>query len=252
MADQQDFELLLPILKAIPKKDIRRPDMPVVQAIKEAEIMAEAAAQDNPTFVAVGLSKDEAALLAQAAGALRYSEAVLTAALGEIKDASKQWLEKEPQGYELRADILAAVSYALRSIPDASKSIKKIREGAGGFDMIQDLLALSELGKKYKEQLQKINFDLTKLDTAAELADQLGRVFSKAFIEKGSSGPKDLRDRAFSYMRSIMSEILAVAEYVFRKDTSRLDYYYSSFRSSRYSSSEEGAPVAAPAAATAK
>jgi len=46
MSDQKDFEKLLPVFVALGAKEVRYPDMPVDQAVKEGEIMAAAAAED--------------------------------------------------------------------------------------------------------------------------------------------------------------------------------------------------------------
>jgi len=162
---------------------------------------------------------------------LRFAQARLIAALGEMKEMAKQWAEEEPKAYALRAEILSAVAYALRDVQDAKRAIKRIREGAGHADMIQDLLALSEVGKKYSKHLQAVNFDLNLLDTAAQKADMLGSVYAKAFVEKSTKDAKDMRDRAFTCMRNLMGETLDAAEYVFRKNKERLDYYYSAYRS---------------------
>jgi hypothetical protein len=248
MADQQNFEKLLPKLNAIAQRDIRPPDMPIDQAVKEGEIMA-AAAQDAVTLTAIGLGADVIDETGCAVSALRYAEAKLVSELGEIKEAAKQWRVEEPAGFELRDDLLAAAGYALRDIDDAMKSVKRIRQGTSGSDMVQDLLALSELGKKYLTQLKVINFEPALLDTATEKAAMLGSLYAKAFIERGSKEAKVMRDRAFTYMRIVMSEILTAAEYAFRKDRSRLDYYYSSYRSRRNSAaSSQEQPVEAVAA----
>jgi len=39
-----------------------------------------------------------------------------------------------------------------------------------------------------------------------------------------------MRDRAFTYMRLVMADVLAAAEYAFRKDAGRLEFYHSAYR----------------------
>jgi hypothetical protein len=246
MSDQQDFEALLPKLNALDKKSIRKQDMPIDQAVKEGEIMAAAATADTPALTAVGADPAKIAELVTATGALRYSQAVYTAAIGELKDASKQWASEEPAGFELRDELLAAAAFALRNVPDAMKAVKRIREGSGGADMIQDLSALAELCKKYPTQLSAIKFDTTKIDAAVDKAGSLGKLYAKAFVEKGTTVAKDQRDRAFTYMRMCMAEVLAAAEYAFRKDPARLSYYHSAYRS-RQTNSVDPTPSPTPA-----
>lgn len=220
---------------------------PVDQATKEGEVMAAAANEDTAALTGVGLDKTIIEQLDAAVGALRFGQANLTATLGQVKEAGRQWAIEEPLAYELRSELLHAVTYATRNISDAKTALKRIRQGTGHADMIQDLLALSELGKKYQTQLQAINFDIAALDKAAQKADSLGKLYAQAFLDRISKGPKDLRDRAFTYMRALMGEILDAAEYVFRKDDTRLNYYYSTYRSRR-SGSAEVEPIPAAAA----
>lgn len=243
MADRQDFEGMQPKLDALKAKDVRIPDMPVDQVLQEAEIMEAAAAEDAEKLGSVGFDTAIIPELATAIGVLRYTQARLTAALGEVQEAAGKWAGEEPAAYELRADLLAAMAYALRDVNDAAKSIKKIREGTSNADMLLDLKALAELGRKYQPQLEAINFDVKQLDVAAGKSDELGQLYAKAFIEKTTSGAKDIRDRAFTYTRKLMGDILDAAEYVFRKDKTRLDYYYSTYRSRRRAASAQAAPV---------
>jgi hypothetical protein len=216
--------------------------MPVDQAIKEGEIMAAAAQQDAQALAAVGVDFARIQELMDAVGVLRLAQAKLTAAIGELKEAGRQWAAEEPGAYELRSELLAALTYALRNVPDAVKALRKIREGTGNPDMIQDLMALAQLGKKYLQQLLAIKFDANLLDATAKKADDLGKLYAKAFIEKGTVSSREVRDRAFTYMRMVMGEILDAAEYAFRKNKDRLEYYYSSFRSRRAGKQTEAEP----------
>ncbi len=252
MADQQDFETLLSTLNGIDRKSIRKLDMPVDQAIKEGEVMAAAATEDSVKLAAVGFDVARINALGAAVGALRFAQAQYTSTLGEHKEATRQWAAEEPAAIELRAEMLAAEAFALRKIPDAVKALKHIREGSGNPDMIQDIAGLAQVGKKYPDSLKSINFDLSILDTAAEKAGILSKLYAKAFIENSTTQAKDLRDRAFSYMRSIMSDVLEVAEYVFRKDKARLGFYHSEYRARQKSSTMEAIVIPEKAPATAK
>jgi hypothetical protein len=243
MSDQQDLETLLPKLKAIPPSQVRYPDMPVEQAAKEGQVMATAAEEDAGAITAIGVAPELIAGLGVAVGAFRASQAKLTAAIGEVKEAGRQWMEEEPKAAELRSELLDALSYGLRNIPDAKKALKRIREGEGSLDMIKDIQALAELGSMNQNELKKMNYDAGQLSAAAEKGTYLSKLFARAFIEKGSAGAKDLRDRAFTYMRRIMSEILDAAEYAFRKNPERLEYYYSAYRARQKSGSKTETPV---------
>ena len=238
MADQAELERLLPVLNSFTLKEVRIPDMPVDQALKEAEIMLAAATEDAPKFTEVGFNVALIEDLATSIGVLQFSQAQLTAALGEVKELTKKWTEQSPVVFEQRVDLLAAATYALRNLPDTAKALKKIREGNSDYDKLCDLKALAELGRKYQSHFEAINFDVASFDTATVKADELSSLYAKAFIEKNTVGLKDIRDRAFTYMRKLMGEVLEVAEYVLRKDKERMDFYYSSYRSRQRKSSK--------------
>jgi hypothetical protein len=162
----------------------------------------------------------------------------MTASIGEMKESARLWAEEEPKGYELRAEILAAAAYGLRNQPKAMMAVRRVRKGTGSADMIADNQAMIELGYKYASNLKEINFDFNLLELASKKVELLNKLYSKLFVEKGTSEFKDARDRAFTYMRKVMGEILDAAEYAFRKNTARLDFYYSSYRSRKNGKNE--------------
>jgi hypothetical protein len=110
---------------------------------------------------------------------------------------------------------------------------------------------LSALGEKNPSLLEAMSFNLTQLQDCQALADELGMLQSRAFVSDKSNVAKQIRDRAFTYMRQLMSEVLDAAEYVFRNDRDRLEFYYSNYRSrmSRGTAAgEQAAQVEEPAA----
>jgi len=231
MSDQQDYEKLLPKLKAIEDKAVRRPDMPIEQAIKEGGIMATAAQEDTKPLNAANVVTVTINELGSSVAALRYAQAQFTAAIGEVKGASRKWNEEEPNAIKLRRDLLKTMTYALRKVLNATRTLAAIRKGSGNPDMLKDLSALVSLGRKYPAELKAVNYDLSQLDAAEAKTNMLNTIYSQAYIEKKTVEYTQLRDRAFTYMRMMMGEILDAAEYVFRDDPKRLDLYYSSYRS---------------------
>ena len=105
--------------------------------------------------------------------------------------------------------------------------------------MVHDLRAEKELGEKNRKDLEAIRFDLAFLDQCGAMADDLGRIYAKAFIDDTSSEALDIRNRAFTYMRMVAGEILEAAEYVLRDNPDRLKQYYSDYRRKQYRSREE-------------
>jgi hypothetical protein len=249
MSDQTDFEALLPKLQAIAPEAIRKQDVPIVEAIKEGEIMAAAAIEDEEKLIGADLEPEVIPELNSAVGALRYSEARVIAATGEVTAQTRLWNEQEPQAYDLRDDLLDIFGRKLRKTPDAGKAVKRIRKGTGSGNMLLDLAALHEMGDLYREELTEAKFDFSLSDKAGDMAETLGALYAKIYLEPGSSPLIDLRNRSFTYMRIQMSEVLDAAEFAFRKDPARLEFYYSAYRSRRRNKATvpEEATAATPA-----
>jgi hypothetical protein len=250
MSNRNAFESLREQLTALPRSEIRLPDMPVEQAIREAEIMHSAAVEDAEALAKVGIHSEVLDSLDGAIGALRFTQAQYIAALGELKESAREWVRLLPEAKTLRHELLATLSFATRHIPDATRAIKRIREGVNAAHIVQDLLTLSELGKKYPETLEGLHFDMSELDRAAEMSKRMSHLYARAFIERGSTLAKILRDAAYTLMRRQMNQVMVSAEFVFRKQRERLEFYHSQFRSRRHAAAsrvvESGSAQASP------
>jgi hypothetical protein len=77
-------------------------------------------------------------------------------------------------------------------------------------------------------------------------------LYIDAFVEKKTVDSRIIRDRAFTYMRQMMGEILDAAEFVLKDNPERLDLYHSAYRSRQTGDSTgpdaEDADTDAPAA----
>ena len=68
------------------------------------------------------------------------------------------------------------------------------------------------------------------LDEAATQADELSVVLAKANGESGDdAGAKDIRDRAYIYMKMAVDEIRATGQYKFWRDEDRKKGYVSAY-----------------------
>lgn len=231
MTDKECFENLLPEIEAINAKDVRYPDMPIDVALNEGGIMLNAAREDAEKLAAVGFDCTNLTRFERALCALRYCQSELVAQTGIESDAMKRWRLEEPDAYELRSELLAAEAYALRDDRVAMRSIRRIREGARTSDLLADLAALVNTGRKHLEALRLIKFDMSKLAAAQGKSQELPDIYQKAFIHKGTVEARKMRDRSFTFLREIMRHILDAAEYVFRTDRTRLEFYHSAYRS---------------------
>ena len=121
---------------------------------------------------------------------------------------------------------LSSLTYG--KVPDVLGRISAIAEGYSNADMIQDLNDLATLGRDHPDGLAAIQFDMTMLDEAAQMADEMENLLGLATTERGETGEAiDLRNRAFTHLKEAVDEIRTYGQFVFRDDDKRLAGYYS-------------------------
>jgi hypothetical protein len=87
------------------------------------------------------------------------------------------------------------------------------------------------LGQENKVLLKAIGMDLSKLEQAAQMADDLSVVLANANGEASDDDDaKEMRDRAYTYMKMAVDEIRATGQYVFWRDEDRKKGYVSAYK----------------------
>jgi len=244
MSNKDDYLARISFIEAIPSTDMRSPNMPVDVFLQEAENMYQWCQPDKEQLVAAGLDWNLVLDLPGRAGALREAQSTWFSARFSRETTEKEWNEKSPLAYDLRDQVLRALRYAFRQQADLLARVGAISEGRGHADMIQDLNDLAVLGKANPEPLAKINFDMALLDTAADTAKAMADLLSRSNTERSdSSQERIIRDKAFTYLRQVVEELRACAQYVFWRNEERLKGY-----ASRHFKARRSATPAAPAA----
>jgi len=216
MSQIEDYNAELPNMMAIPANLVKIPNVPTDKAIQEAENLVQTGFKYEVQLTSVGLSKSTITQLSVRASALKEAQSRWQANYNSGKGAVKQWDELSPEGYALQRKLNQAFRYAYRHHPRILGRVKEIASGKGSFDMIQNLNDYSVLGKENPDPLNEANFDLTELDTAANLSDNLGTLLAKANGIKNSEHEfKNIRDRAFTLVKELVDEIRACGKYVF-------------------------------------
>lgn len=72
------------------------------------------------------------------------------------------------------------IIYAFRKDEALLAKVSAITDGASREDMIQELNDIAVFGKGNTALLEAINFDLTRLDQAAETADKMAELLARA------------------------------------------------------------------------
>jgi len=228
---KQDYDAKISGIKAIPKNDVKNPNMPVGEAIQEAEDLAAWSVSDKETLIKAGLDWVLAEDLPLRAGACRYAQSLWKRDAQSVDEAEKEWVSRSPEAYDLRDVLLHDFTFAFRQHPDLIAKVQTIREGSSRADMLQDLSDLSVLGKANPDLLQKIGFDMKKLNQAAVMSDDLAAVLALANGDDGNEDDaKEMRDRAYTYMKQAVDEIRNTGQYVFWRDEDRMKGYISAYQ----------------------
>jgi hypothetical protein len=225
-----DFDSKQAAIKAISNEDVKLPNMPVGEAVQEAENLATWCASDKAAITKAGLDWALVDDLPIRAGACRYVQSLWKRDSKTSAEAEKEWKAKSPAAYDLRDVLLHDFTFAFRNDPGLITKVQVIREGSSQADMLQDLSDLSVLGKANPDPLNAIGFDVKKLAQAATISDDLAAVLALANGEDGNEdNAKELRDKTYTYMKMAMDQIRSAGLYVFWRDEDRRKGYVSAY-----------------------
>ncbi|MCW4007060.1 MAG: hypothetical protein NWF04_10835 [Candidatus Bathyarchaeota archaeon] len=83
------------------------------------------------------------------------------------------------------------------------------------------------MGDSQQDLLRAIHFDTEALDQARQLSDELPGLAAAAHQSRGET--KDLRDRAYAYLKEAVDELYSCGKYLFRDNEARRIGYRSQY-----------------------
>ncbi len=227
MEFQQEYEIWKDRIENLPKEKVKLPNKPIDEVTAYAEALAIEANKDKDKLLAAGLDSNFIDDLPSLSGALRYCQAVWMSDYKAMDAAQKEWKLESPDAYQLKKVMLHHLSFAYRGMDDIKQKIKRIREGSGHADMIQDLLELSVLAEKYPEPLTKIGYDISLTDKARTTSNKMRELLAMANGSEMQNANKLKRDKTYTLLVLRTSEICEVGRYVFWDNDNRLSVYRS-------------------------
>lgn len=227
---KEQFEQELPQIEAISEKNLSYPAIPVDVALQEAEDLLVWCLPDMDLLVKAGLDKKLVENLPARIGALRYSQSQWQKDFRSLEEAQKEWALKSPAAYDLQTELIHHFLFAYYKEPDLYARTQKIAEGSGHADMIQDLSDLAALGKANQKPLEAIHLDLSQLDKAETMSQQMAVLLANANGKRMEDNKmRLLRDKAFVYMKEAVDEIRRCGQYVFWRDDQKYKGYISKY-----------------------
>lgn len=240
----ENFNLKKEAIEALTTEETESPNMPVAIAVQEAEDLYAWAQDDKVVLEKAGLDLTLLEDLPIYAGALRYVQSQWQKDANVNDEVQKEWKAKAPQAEDLHDVIVHEMLHAYYNYPDLLAKVQQIAEGGGNADMIQDLSDLAILGKENPAPLAATNFDITLLDQAATLSDELSALLAEANESKmsGNDG-RVLRDKAFTLMKRCVDEVRRHGQFKFWRTPERKKGYVSQYfkrknNAARYTNSE--------------
>jgi hypothetical protein len=241
MSNLEDYQAQLEAIKAIPDEDVQTPNQPVDSFLQEAENLYHWSWDDAPKLNVVGISNPMIKNLPVRAGACREAESIWNKDFRSQKEAQKEWKLRSPEAYEFRNDLLATLRYAYRKDQALLSRVSAIAQGDGHDDMIQDLNDIAVLGRENQEPLLAIGEEMTTMDNAANMADEMADLLARTNGDKAElNESKLIRDKAYMHLKELVDEIREAGKYVFRKDKTRYKGYISSYWRKKKSSKNSG------------
>jgi hypothetical protein len=231
MSTKDDFEVKREVIEAIADDQTKIPNsIPVDVYVQEAENLFKWCQKDKDALTAVGMPWELVEDLPVRSGALREAESRWNLVRFSGEEAERMWAEKSPQAYEYRDWLLSDFRFAYREHGDLLRKLTAIADGESHADMIQDLNDLSVLGKEHPEPLTAVKFDMTRLDNAAELSDDMASLLADATTDRDEyKEAKKIRDKAFTHLKEAVDEIYEYGQYVFRRNEARRKGYRSKY-----------------------
>ena len=231
MANTDDYNAKLDVLKAIPDGNVQIPAIPVDAYLQEAENLYHWALEDQDKLRTIGITAEMLEDLPVRAGACREAQSIWFKERFSQQEAQREWGIRSPQAYELRDELLHTFRYAYRKDEALLGRVAGVAEGDGNADMIQDLNDLAVLGRENPSPLEGIGFDLAQLDLAANKADEMANLLAMANGDKyDQSEAKVIRDKAYTHLKALVDEIREAGKYLFWHNPQRYKGYISQYR----------------------
>lgn len=231
MSDKENFESLHSTLLLIEDEELKAPNLPIDVANNETLYLYQIATREKDILSPSGLDLNLISDLPTRVGALRYAQALWNKVFKDRSAAEEQWNVLSKEAFDLRDELLHYCKYAYKNNKSLLETVYRINEGASSADMVQDLIELAVLGKENTSKLEVVGCDITKLDRAEQLAEEVGILLSKVNDDRsnGDKPAKEMRDRAYSYLKQAVDTIREAGRFVHWKDEEKAKQYASAY-----------------------
>lgn len=231
MSDTTTTKTMEELVMEIPIEKVVQPTIPVDITIGEAADLHRYATEDKEALMARGLNPDLIDELTPRAKFLQDKQSEWNAVYQSALTNTKEWEAKINEASLLQRELKYDFQFALRNNKEALRKLRNIIDGSGNTDLMQDMSDYPKLAAEYSDEFAAINFDNNKLTRADALSHELFDLRDKVDGTKNSSKKqeKQMRDRAYTYLKELADEIRAYGKYAFWDDENRQKKYSSEY-----------------------
>jgi hypothetical protein len=224
------------LVMEIPIEDIIQPTIPVDITIGEAADLHRFASEDQEALVARGMNTALIDELTPRARFLQDKQSDWNAVYQSALTNTQEWENKIEEANLLHRELKHDFQFALRNDEEALRKLKNITHGSGNTDLMQDMSDFPKLATEFTNELSAINFDNSKLERANALSHELYDLRDRVGGAKNNSArlEKQMRDRAYTYLKVLVDEIRAYGKYAFWNNEKRQKKYSSEYQRNKY------------------
>ena len=222
------YEQQAEAIEAIQK--VVKPNLPIPVALEEAEALYLWVQSDRAALERVGLSWQLVDDLPLRVAACRYIEGEWQNHLSTTSDAEKEWLQKREEAKALSVDLTRALRFALGrklNVLGAQKPATRYMSQAA---FIEYCYNIAFMAADYKEQLQAVGFDLSRLDGACDAAEHLSVLLARVHTERGEQYIiRNQRNKTYTHLKEAVDQIRRCGKFAFASQPERLKGYASAY-----------------------
>lgn len=220
--------------------------IPIAIYLVEAEKLYKWSQQDKDKLVARKLDWRLVEDIPKRTNVLQEAESRWLAVRFNKNETVKLWQKQSQEAFYLRNLLIREFRFAYRKDTMLLGRVNVLAAEQTQAAMIQNLNDLSVLGNNNRSQLEAINFDFTLLSNAAKLATELKALLASRQLESDTNPVKQIRDRAFTYLKNAVDEVCIFGQHVFAEYQERKYGYVSEYlRRFRQKSAKKSALAAA-------
>lgn len=236
MSYKDHYSEKLSIISSIPDERISQPlNMPVNIYIQEAENLYNWCQPDREKLAANGLDWSIVEDMPARIDTLREAQARWEASDTKDIEVEKKWDEKAPAAHDFRKELARSLKFRFSDNHTMVTRLNRMSEGESNSAMIQSLRGLSVVGKEHIEYLESVNFDITLLDKAAEMSQEMASLLGAVNSRRAfCSDTLKIRNQAYTYLREAVSALKKHAGFLFWRDPVRMKGYTSNYYRKQY------------------